>query len=320
MKKTILILGTVFCSLTAIATESVEQPQVTDELIDRMTINDDGPQSNKSTKAVYTTPDNAVCSGSKFEGVDVKWCIHFADRTKNPQVLYHFHGLGGNEKKWGNNYTKQLISYWKDQGLTAPTVVTVSFGKLWLLTQTSFGSRRYEMFIKKMMPFFEAKLGLPVDASQRMLLGESMGGFNTTQVMLKNPELFSRFALHCPAVTPIGPFDSETTTKDFIKFTNAIAIRVWFTKAVGMLNFLKKSVWREHDPLLLSAAATSIPAKVYLSCGDNDEFGFDTGTDALVKNLTNKVQQMEYVFIPGGTHGTVDVKSLADFLSADFPR
>lgn len=274
--------------------------------------------ADEISDAKDTVPENATCGKTKIDGDKFGWCIHSTDRTKNPFVVYHFHGLNGSEKKWSNNYTKDLINRWKAQGYTQPTAVTISFGRLWLLTETSHG-HRYRLFIDKIIPFLESKIG-NVLPSQRLLVGESMGGFNTSQILFKNPELFSRFALHCPAVTDVGPYDSDNFFKAFIKRTGALFILAYFTKLVGLSAFRNNEEWERHAPVLLSERAGRIPAKVFMSCGDKDEFGFDEGTFDVADNIKNKTKEFKLRYIPGGHHMTVDANAMADFLGKDFPK
>jgi pimeloyl-ACP methyl ester carboxylesterase len=256
------------------------------------------------------------CARSTLNNQSFGWCLTPTDRDKNPNVIYFFHGLTLNEHRWDTaQFTQDMVSIWKAQGLTPPTVVTISFGPVWLLTEVPGSAKLYDLFVQQIMPFFENMIG-PVTRDQRIALGESMGGFNASQLLVKNPELFSKFALQCPAITPVGPFDSDAETLQFLEQSGAEPFHVLLTKIIGMWTFKNEANWLNHAPLVLAAARPNVPAQIYLSCGTADEFGFEVGTGQLYNELLNKTQGIQYELIQGGTHSTVDAQKMANFLSS----
>jgi pimeloyl-ACP methyl ester carboxylesterase len=259
---------------------------------------------------------NTVCSQAAVGSHKMKWCIQPTDRSKNPFVVYFFHGLTLDEHRWQTaDFAQEIRAIWRAKGLTPPTVISISFGRVWLLTQTR--DKKYDFFVNSLMPYFEKMIG-PVSAAQRIAVGESMGGFNVAQLFLKNPALFSRFAMHCPAITDVGPFDSDTDLWAFIKRTGADPLRVLLTKIIGLYEFKNEREWLAHSAVYLADQAKVLPTKVYLSCGNKDQFGFYEGTGRVAQEVANKTEGLQYVFIPGGDHGTVDTASLANFISADW--
>jgi enterochelin esterase-like enzyme len=255
------------------------------------------------------------CARTTLNNQSFGWCLTPTDREKNPNVIYFFHGLTLNEHRWDTaQFTQDMVSIWKSQGLTPPTVVTVSFGPVWLLTEVPGSARLYDLFVQQIMPYFENIIG-PVTSDQRIVLGESMGGFNAGQLLVKNPELFSKFALQCPAITPVGPFDKDSETLQFISQSGAEPFHVLLTKIIGMWTFKNEANWLNHAPLVLALNRPSFENQVYLSCGTADEFGFEVGTGQLYNELRNKTEGIQYELIQGGTHSTVDAQKMANFLS-----
>src|SRR5665647_998249 len=66
----------------------------------------------------------------------VKWtyCIHRTDRSKDSDVVYLLHGHEQDEKIW--NVEPDFVGIqteWAKSDVPEPTVITVSFGPIWLL-------------------------------------------------------------------------------------------------------------------------------------------------------------------------------------------
>jgi hypothetical protein len=148
---------------------------------------------------------------SPLQGQKAELCIYPGE--KNADVLYFLHGMNENAEMWGQQgfFTEQLRAYWKAHGEAAPTVVSVSFGEVWLLgpkTTAPYGFGSFDLFTDKVMPMIEAKLG--GIKGRRLLLGDSMGGFNSLQLGMKT-DLFVKVAALCAPMGDgnVGPFSSD---------------------------------------------------------------------------------------------------------------
>jgi len=91
------------------------------------------------------------------------YCIYTPTGTHSRDILYYFHGLGGQETYWGddNYYTSQVRSEWAKNHERVPTVISVSFGPVWLLAEKNGSpySGLLNAFTEKVMPMLEAQLG-----------------------------------------------------------------------------------------------------------------------------------------------------------------
>ena len=137
----------------------------------------------------------------------VNYCINKMDQTKNPDVLYYFHGAALDDSphpltQWSRGDAR-LFSAWLDAGLARPTFIAVSWGHRWILKDDKLAA-----FQNEIIPQLELKLGVPFTA-RRMVLGDSLGGLNAFIAWAKAPHLLYSAAFRCPAFTEIGPDATE---------------------------------------------------------------------------------------------------------------
>lgn len=172
------------------------------------------------SQKVSFAPSKQECYSSASSAL--KYCVHSAPQGVNGDVAYHFHGRNLDEQIWNDDtyYTALIQKHWADQGLKPPTVVTVSFGGVWLLTpkngQTASGL--LDTFTDEAIPEIEARIGKP---KRRLVFGESMGGLNALFAALIRPQLFSKAAALCPGVYLGTPFASWSDIKAFLTRTGA---------------------------------------------------------------------------------------------------
>lgn len=254
------------------------------------------------------------------------YCIHTETESKNKDLLYYLHGLGGNEHYWNDDfyYTAQIQAEWKNKNWDPPTVVSVSFGSAWLLVSRNSSpfSGLYERFVNQLLPQIESELGGL--QGQRMILGESMGGFNTTQLALKS-RLFKRAAILCAPMAPISPFATEDEMLDYAKTTQAW--RYYSGQSSNPIpDSLKKASqisrafcpfpgdWAVADPLQLAKLSRSENApELYISMGAYDRFAAYESNEAFVATLKSRGLSVLWRPLWGG-HCAVDIVSLAEFL------
>jgi len=254
------------------------------------------------------------CGADKIDGVEYKWCIDQAPESR--EVLYYLHGAGRNEAAWSQSDDTALIQrQWLARKAQPPTVITVTFGPLWMLTEAARAKSPalYPLFVKKIMPRLEAKIGGV--QGRRLLKSESMGGFNASQLVLKNPELFSRVVLSCPAIASLSPYASQAEIDAFLDRNKEFIDRnlVWQLLEWARLEFPSEADWRRHSPLLLAEGVGRDFPAIYLSCGDRDQFGFFEGVAKFADTLKHRGAAVTWESLPGG-HCVENAKAIADFL------
>ncbi|MBC7396621.1 MAG: esterase [Bdellovibrionales bacterium] len=252
------------------------------------------------------------CGNDEQAGVKWKFCEYKVPGSNNDSVLYYLHGLRGDEYEWQNspNFVK-TYGLW---GFSAPTVVTLSYGSTWLLAEKNNSPRSglYEHFTQIALPAIEKRLNLK--PQRRLLMGASMGGFNASQVYLKNPELFAKVSLACPAITSIGPYDSAEVVAAYQERTGAYDEYVRTALTISAAYFPDQASWDKSAPI--AQATERVQAShppLYVSGGTEDEFGFQEGGELFAKAARDKGAQVVWKAVPG-LHCSFDVIGNAIFL------
>jgi len=259
-----------------------------------------------------------ACGESQLtENFSLKYCLYLTDRTKNKDIIFYLHGRGGNAHSWSENYGKELEKYWRLNNLPAPTIIAISFGPQWFLTEFPLAPGLpplQELYTNILIPNYEAMLGGP-QGGRRMLVGESMGGYNASMLFLKRSKLFAKVAILCPAIPTITPFSTTAEIEDYMQRTGADRAKVEDMVKTSRALFPTTELWLNHSPLDLVRTHTDFSSpELYLSCGDKDEYGFFEGTEQFSKlSAANGVKQL-WVPISEGVHCSVDTISLATFL------
>lgn len=238
------------------------------------------------------------------------YCITNLSPNGAGDILYFFHGAGGDERDWGGHFSRHAAAIereWRDSGGTIGRVVTVSFGPRTMLTP-----ELVEAFARDVIAAVETE---PAPPSRRLLLGQSMGGFNAAHVFLRHPELFARVALLCPALFTVEPSAPEAEVAAYLARTGAREELVRSAVAILRENFSEPDSWRRSSPLLLgpSRLSAEVPA-LYVSCGTSDEYGVLEGARAFAELARSKGVSVSWTPLNGG-HCTVDPRSVARFLA-----
>jgi pimeloyl-ACP methyl ester carboxylesterase len=270
-----------------------------------------------SLGAQAASPGDHVCGSETIQSVPFNWCIDYGDPSLNSDFVYYMHSLGGSEENWAAEPQGNLVrDEWKRLGVASPTVISVSFGAAWLLTEVAQPSRPalYGIFVHDIMPLMESKL--PAQRGRRLLVGISMGGFNSAQLLTKNGELFDRVAMVCPAIAVVSPHADQAEIdafverhKDYINPDLVKGMLKW-----GRREFLTEQDWLDHSPVLLASRLTPKSPVLQISCGDRDEFGFNEGAQAFAQKAMAMGVNTTWELIPGG-HCVMDTVQIARFLA-----
>jgi Putative esterase len=263
------------------------------------------------TQAVQFKPAAQEC----FQEGALRYCINRAAGGVNGDVLYHLHARNLEAEVWNDTtyFTAMLQASWQNANILPPTVVSLSFGPVWLLTPK--GAAEQSGLLDEMIlaiDAIEARIGKP---QRRLLLGESMGGLNSLILGFSHPHKFSKVAALCPTVYTDSPFAPLGEIRDAIKRTGAeprIALGVW-QLAQRYLSSVEE--WRRVSPLELIESAPLKAARpdLYLSAGLYDRYGLYEGTNTLARRAAQVGLPIEWHPLYGG-HCAIDVTSLARFL------
>lgn len=254
------------------------------------------------------------------------YCIYPGSQL-NKDLVYYFHGRETDETvtdvytRWGdqNFYTQQIRDYWKAKGLAEPTVISVSFGNIFLLNE-----QLLNVLTQQVIPMLENSIGGL--KGRRMVIGESMGGFNSTEVALRTG-LAEKAAILCaPMVDGVSPFSTPEQINAYVLASTAYSYHG--QAGEGMLEqnvsdsvmlaryfFPTEAEWNAADPLQLAAniAVGDAPRQMYVAAGFYDPFVLYEGNLKFVENLQKSGVSVEWRPQWGG-HCAIDIPSVAEFL------
>ncbi len=256
--------------------------------------------------------------------LDWEYCIDKTDSSNSDDVLYQLHGLNNGDIENGgwsnpNGFANEVRTLWAQMNFDAPTVVSVTFGDLWLLVEKNQSevSGLYEFFTQVAIPMIDQDLLKMGKITNRELVGESMGGFNASQLLLKFPQnYFAKVALICPAIATLTPFSDQKEVNDYIQTTGADPDRV--SKLLQLSQFFMPTPvdWSKASPLDLAKTILNEDSPtLYVSCGDKDEYGFFTGAEQFYEVAKANGVKAEWVPIAGQGHCAIDAESVAKFLA-----
>jgi len=234
-----------------------------------------------------------------FKNSEYSYCITTNTSSTSQSVVYFFHGKDGDEKQWYEDFM-QVIKNWDSK--TAPTVISISFGKVWLLEDY-----KYNTLFNKAIPEIESKLSKPV--TKRMIMGVSMGGFNAASIITKNPKFFQKAMLNCPALVKFSPFNVLEIPL-YILRTKADYKKIIEIFSLVAITYSVLYKYEDYSPF---KNLTSEAPEMYVSCGDKDEYGFFEGAKAFVDLAKSKGIKAEYEQLSGG-HCVFNYKKIAEFL------
>lgn len=252
---------------------------------------------------------------TQAKGRPYSYCIYTAKQGTSGDIVYHFHGRnrGADGFNDADFYTGQLQAYWQAHGQLPPTVVSVSFGPIWLLMRKTQNPRSgwLDVFERDVVPEVERKLGTP---RRRMVLGASMGGFNSLLLALNGTVRFERAVALCPSVYQLTPDATLSELRGLIARTGAdpkLIFGLWLLARDHVQSALDWQQLALFD-LLERRAPKDSPA-LYLSCGLYDPYGNYEGTQLFAKRARQRGFSVQFRPLYGG-HCAIDIASVAEEL------
>ncbi|GAA3916786.1 alpha/beta hydrolase-fold protein [Litoribacillus peritrichatus] len=244
--------------------------------------------------------------------VPVNWsyCINRMPNSKSDDLIYYFHGRRGNAKWWNDDtyYTGDLYRQWAETKSEPPTVISISFGSLWLLEKGLL----LEYFQNELVPQIESKLSLKID--KRLVVGESMGGVNAILAWLNTSSLFDGAASLCAPLPTVSPKASFNEIAEYMHSSNTSWERGLMMLFMGRYLYPDEGSWNQNSPLKVAHSKDlSSAGPLYLSCGKKDDWGCMVGSKQLIENAESNGAQILWYPMEGG-HCDIDRMSLARFL------
>jgi len=148
---------------------------------------------------------------SAILGKEVEYSMYLPadyDQRRFP-VLYLLHGFGDDETGWTQfGEVKQIADKQIGKGEATPMIIAMPDGGVSWYINSADGKAKYEdFFINEFIPFIDANYKSRNDKRYRAIAGLSMGGFGTSIMAMKHPDLFA-------AAAPLsaGVFTAEEIT------------------------------------------------------------------------------------------------------------
>jgi len=214
-----------------------------------------------------------------------------SDKARRFPVLYYLHGLGDNEQMFlrsgGWNLVQQM---WERRELGEFIIVTPRAGSSFYLNSRD-GQYRYEDFLlQEFLPLIENRYRVRAGRAFRGVAGISMGGYGALRLAFRRPDLFGAVATHSAAVVAELPaIEAGSGARGALRL---------FAEVFG--SPVDRPFWDRNNPLALARSAILSRLKIYFDCGSQDEYGFDSGAQALHNVLVSRRVAHEFHLYPGG--------------------
>jgi len=233
---------------------------------------------------------------SRILGRSVPYCVilppgYGEDANRRYPVLYYLHGLGDNQQMFVRSGGFNLVEDLWDRRQIGDFILVSPAGYASFFMNSYDGRFRYEdFFLQEFMPWIEHRYRVAARRESRGIGGISMGGYGALRMAFLHPQLFGSVSAHSPALMERLP-----------------AISVGNSPESGRLRILgnvfgsppDRSFWDHNNPLTIARTAELAGMKIYFDCGDEDDFGFDSGARALDKVLTERRIAHQFHIYPG---------------------
>jgi S-formylglutathione hydrolase FrmB len=205
-------------------------------------------------------------------------------------VLYFFHGLGDNEQFFVHSGAWNLTEDMWEKGAIKDFLIATPDGGASFYINSKDGKDRYEDFLlQEFFPFIEKRYRVAPGRDHRAIAGISMGGYGALHLAFRHPQLFVSVSAHSAAlIEKLPAFLGPTPNSPRARVLGAV-----FGSPAD------PSFWERNSPLTLARTANLSGLAIYFDCGDQDDFGFETGASTLDKVLTSRHIRHEFHIYPG---------------------
>ena len=239
---------------------------------------------------------------SKILKRPVRYCVYIpsgynAGAEEHPArrypVLYFLHGLGDNEQTLFNSGGWTLVDDLRKQHKMGDFLIVAPEGRRSFYINSADGSVRYsDFFLQEFMPRIESKYHIRGRAD-RAISGISMGGYGALRFAFAHPELFSAVSAQSAALMIQSPREIDAASQSGAPLMGVLG--PVFGVPINVRH------WDENNPLLLAKKNAEGLRKmaIYFNCGQDDNYGFEEGAEALHKVLQQENIKHEYHLFPG---------------------
>jgi S-formylglutathione hydrolase FrmB len=212
-----------------------------------------------------------------------------ADKSKRFPILYSLHGLGDNEQFFVHSGLWNVVENLRERSELKDFLIATPAGGATFYINSKDGKVRYEDFLlQEFFPFIEKRYRAAPGRPNRAISGVSMGGYGALHLAFRHPQLFSSVSAHSAALIEKLPAFISVPQSPRARILGAV-----FGSPPDL------SFWDANSPLSLARTANLAGLTIYFDCGDQDDYGFDSGATALDKILTARKIPHEFHLYPG---------------------
>src|SRR5262249_30106442 len=154
-------------------------------------------------------------------------------------------------------------------------IITPQAGNSFYINSKNGVTRYEDFFIRDFVPQMEKTFRLVGNRTGRAIGGVSMGGYGALRFAFKYPKMFVSVGAEMPALMEQLPRGSNNA---------------WFTAFFGTAfgSPMDEAFWKANTPFVYARTANLRGLKIYVDCGDRDNYGFDAGSRDLEKLLSQR--------------------------------
>ena len=214
--------------------------------------------------------------------------------AKRYPVLYFLHGLGENEQTLFKTGGWNLIEDLRQQQKIGNFLIVTPEARASFYVNSADGKVLYsDFFLQEFIPYIEAKYRIQRERKARAVAGISMGGYGALRFAFAYPNMFSAVSAQSAALMTESPQE----------LNDALRSGTPLGRLLGSVfgNPIDIPHWKGNDPISLARKNKVAIAKLAIdfNCGQEDEYGFETGATALHKQLQEEHVKHEFHLYPG---------------------
>lgn len=261
-------------------------------------------------------PPGSTCGKLAMPSLgDMTYCLTPGSKAR---TLVFFHGIMNNEAGWAGKAARALTKSFRTLRADPPTVLTVSMGRIFFLSgrRLENGMTDVEEVTETLVKLVK-RLGLSnfESPSQLDLMGDSMGGNNSLHVYLRNPELFRKFAMICPANSRVSPFSPLSIWEKNLEDEGANYLYSMALRKTLQHFYLNQAIWESESPLQFvrkSYKPLSKPQPIFIGIVEHDPYGFNKVERDLADLFEKNGHPVTFTRTDAG-HCYIDSEPLARF-------
>jgi S-formylglutathione hydrolase FrmB len=230
----------------------------------------------------------------------VRYCVmlpasYDSDANKKYPILYFLHGLGENEQTLLRSGGWDLIEDLRRENKVGDFLMVAPEGRGSFFINSANGHDRYsDFFLVEFLPYIESHYRVLHEKQAQGITGLSMGGYGALRFAFSHPELFGSVSAQSPALITESPHDLNSDLRDAGSLARLMG--EVFGDPIDIAH------WNQNNPFQLARKnQAQIKGEIiYINCGQQDEYGFAEGAEAMHKQLLAEKIHHEFHLYPGG--------------------